>query len=146
MKGIGRDKKGVSPVIATAILVLIAVVAGVLLWLWVSGFISASTAQQPALYERIKIEGVNVTTTTARVNVTAYVRNVGAAAVIIDAIYVLNASGVVVAQDTTVNVPISPGQVEEVSISVTTLTSGLSYAVKVVTKNGVEASYTFVAP
>jgi len=115
----------------------------VLLWLWVSGFTSAATAQQPALQERIKIEGVNVTST----DVTAYVRNVGAVTVNISAIYVLNASGVVVAR-ASVSLTIPPGQVELVSITKITpaLTPGLSYTVKVVTRNGVEASYTFVMP
>jgi len=60
MKRVKRGEKGVSPIVATAILVLISVVAGVLLWLWVSGFTSAATAEQPALAERIKIEAVKI--------------------------------------------------------------------------------------
>jgi flagellin-like protein len=58
-------KKGVSPIIATVILVLIAVAAGVMLWLWVSGFASTTPAQQQALNERIRIDAVQISTTAA---------------------------------------------------------------------------------
>ena len=138
------ERKGVSPIVAVAILVLIAVAAGVLLWLWVSGFTSAATAQQPALYERIKIEGVTANKTDGTWDVKAYVRNVGSVAVTINATYVLDANGVVIAHGPA-NMPIDPGKVGQVDITVT-LTSGRPYIVKVATKNGVEASYIFVAP
>jgi flagellin-like protein len=137
-------RKGVSPVIATIILVLIAVVAGVLLWLWVSGYSSALPSQNPALYERIKIDAVTVDTTNKLV--TVYVRNVGNAAVNITHVYILTPNGVTL----TVSQPqqqviIQPGKVSSVSISFTG-TSGYAYVVKVVTANGVEATYTFVWP
>jgi flagellin-like protein len=149
IRGAGkRSRKAVSPVVATVILVLISVVAGVMLWLWVSGFTSAATAQQPALYERIKIEAVRITNDN-RVNAT--VRNVGSVTVNITDIYVLNASGVVVASGISNSTPsppnIDPGSVAFIaSNAVTSPSRGYSYTVKVVTKNGVEASYTFVWP
>jgi flagellin-like protein len=142
IRGAGkRSRKAVSPVVATVILVLISVVAGVMLWLWVSGFTSAATAQQPALYERIKIEAVRITNDN-RVNAT--VRNVGS-------VGILNASGVVVASGISNSTPsppnIDPGSVAFIaSNAVTSPSRGYSYTVKVVTKNGVEASYTFVWP
>jgi len=140
MKRVERDKKGVSPIVAVAILVLIAVVAGVLLWTWLSGFVSAATAQQPALGERIKIEAVSASTG----SVTAYVRNVGGAQVSISRIYVLSAAGTIVGFGTS-TATINPGEVGTVSVSVS-LSRGTTYTVKVVTKNGVEATYTFVVP
>jgi len=143
-----RGRKGVSPIIAAAILILISVVAGVLLWLWVSGFTSAATAQQPALGERIKIEGVQVSPATARkYNVTAYVRNVGGAPVNITHIYILDAAGTIVAQSgvTTLTI-IDPGKVDTVTANNLDLKKGATYTVKVVTRNGVEATYTFVVP
>jgi flagellin-like protein len=138
-------RKGVSPVIATIILVLISVVAGVLLWLWVSGYSSTMPTQQ-SLYERIKIDAVTIDTTTTPPSVTVYVRNVGNVAVNITHAYILTPNGVTL----TVNqlqpqVTIQPGKVELVSISFAG-TSGYAYVVKVVTANGVEATYTFVWP
>jgi flagellin-like protein len=137
-----RSRKAVSPVVATVILVLISVVAGVMLWLWVSGFTSAATAQQPALYERIKIEAVNVTGTT--VNVT--IRNVGSTTVTITSLHVLNASGILIAANNSVDTTIPPGSVGYATVSGVSYTSGYACTVRVVTKNGVEASYTFVWP
>jgi flagellin-like protein len=137
-----RSRKAVSPVVATVILVLISVVAGVMLWLWVSGFTSAATAQQPALYERIKIEAVNATGDTVRVTI----RNVGSTTVNITSLYVLNASGILIATNTNVNTTIPPGSVGYATVSGVRYSSGYAYIVRVVTKNGVEASYTFVWP
>ena len=138
-----RGRKGVSPIIAAAILIMISVVAGVLLWLWVSGFTSAATAQQPALGERIKIEGVEASTTQVKV----YVRNVGGAPVNITHIYILDAAGTIVAQSgvTTLTI-IDPGKVDTVTANNLDLKKGATYTVKVVTGNGVEATYTFVVP
>jgi flagellin-like protein len=144
IRGAGkRSRKAVSPVVATVILVLISVVAGVMLWLWVSGFTSAATAQQPALYERIKIEAVQVSDNT----VTIYVRNVGSVATKIDYAYVLKPDGTIIKEKGDVNTSLNPGEAKSVEVdNVSGTTSGYSYTVKVVTKNGVEASYTFVWP
>jgi flagellin-like protein len=147
--------KGISPVIATIILVLISVVAGVLLWLWTSGFTSALPAQQQALYERIKIEGVLVAKG-AKTNITAYVRNIGNVNVKISTVYILNPDGTIVevfssdgitVTDSADNI-ISPGNVAEVTVSVTKekYSPGYAYVIKVVTANGAEAAYTFVWP
>jgi len=150
--------KGISPVIATIILVLISVVAGVLLWLWTSGFTSALPAQQQALYERIKIEGVKVDTTQNPATVTAYVRNVGNVDVKISTVYILNPDGTIVEIPERITVTdlagnpissqsVSPGSVAKVEVTVTgSYSSGYAYVIKVVTANGGEATYTFVWP
>ena len=146
MKAIRRaskrvSRKAVSPVVATVILVLISVVAGVMLWLWVSGFTSVATAQQPALNERIKIEAVQVSGTT----VTIYVRNVGSVTTTIDHAYVLKPDGTII-KEASVNASPNPGGATWVQVTGVSGTSGYSYTVKVVTKNGVEATYSFVWP
>jgi len=136
--------KGVSPVIATVILVLIAVVAGVLLWLWTSGFTSALPAQQQALYERIKIEGVLVAKG-VKTNITAYVRNVGNVNVNISTVYILKPDGTIVEYSGVSPITISPGSVKMVTVTVQqTYYPGYAYVIKVVTANGAEATYTFV--
>ena len=144
--------KGISPVIATIILVLIAVVAGVLLWLWTSGFTSALPVQQQALYERIKIEGVNVNPVNpTRKQVIAYVRNLGSVRVTISAVYILQLDGTVldVVTSDISNADIGPRDIEDVTITIdvdTKYSSGYAYVIKVVTANGAEATYTFVWP
>jgi flagellin-like protein len=142
-------KKGVSPIIATVILVLIAVAAGVMLWLWVSGFASTTPAQQQALNERIRIDAVQVSTTGNTTTVTIYVRNIGNSDVKIGAAYILDTTGIIKATNTsTDNLPtIKPNEVKTVlvkDIQSDTLSTGYAYVAKVVTINGVEATYTFV--
>jgi flagellin-like protein len=153
MKAIRRaskrvSRKAVSPVVATVILVLISVVAGVMLWLWVSGFTSAATAQQPALNERIKIDSVKVDETKSELNV--YVRNVGSIPVTISSVYIVTYNGTYVEGSSQLSgtTTISPGDVSEITMSVTlgNYQPGVIYTVRVVTKNGVEASYNFVWP
>ena len=141
-------KKGVSPIIATVILVLIAVAAGVMLWLWVSGFASTTPAQQQALNERIRIDAVQVSTTDGTTTVTIYVRNIGNSDVKIGAAYILDTTGIIKATNTSTDkLPtIQPNEVKTVTVSVTSnaLSTGYAYVAKVVTINGVEATYTFV--
>ena len=143
-------RKGVSPIIATVILVLIAVVAGVLLWLWVSGYSSALPSQNPALYERIKIEAVNVSSTTSTKQISIYVRNIGNADVTISSIYILRPDGTMIENPSLPNnnpVTIKPGTVQKITVTLSQqYQSGYAYVVKVVTTNGVEAAYTFVWP
>jgi flagellin-like protein len=140
-------RKGISPIIATVILVLIAVAAGVMLWLWVSGFTSAMPAEQQALNERIRIDAVKVEGgSDSNKNVTIYVRNIGKTDVAIGAAYILDTSNTIIASNTDTQTLISPGNVEEVTVSSVQLKSGYAYVAKVVTINGVETTYTFVAP
>jgi len=142
-------RKGVSPIIATVILVLIAVAAGVMLWLWVSGFTSTMSAEQQALNERIRIDAVKVESgSSGNKDVTIYVRNIGKTDVAIGAAYILDTSNIIIASNTsTQSMPlISPGGVGEVKVSSVSLRSGYAYVAKVVTINGVETTYTFVAP
>ena len=81
--------KGISPVIATLLLILIAVAAAVLVYVWVTGYASSMTkAGAPELEERIKIDTVNATAGIP-INVTIYVRNIGSTAVDISSAYII---------------------------------------------------------
>jgi flagellin-like protein len=82
------NKKGVSPVIATLLLIVIAVAAAVVTYTFVMGFVgtstaSASTAQGQLTYDAYKVEG-----TTGNANITIYLRNIGGKAVTVSAVYV----------------------------------------------------------
>jgi flagellin-like protein len=82
------NKKGVSPVIATLLLIVIAVAAAVVTYTFVMGFVgtstaSASTAQGQLTYDAYKVEG-----TTGNASITIYLRNVGGKSVTVSAVYV----------------------------------------------------------
>jgi len=82
------NKKGVSPVIATLLLIVIAVAAAVVTYTFVMGFVgtstaSASTVQGQLTYDAYKVEG-----TTGNANITIYLRNIGGKSVTVSAVYV----------------------------------------------------------
>ncbi|MEM1908609.1 MAG: archaellin/type IV pilin N-terminal domain-containing protein [Thermofilaceae archaeon] len=140
-------RRGVSPVIATLLLIVIAVVAAVLAYIWVSGYMgrvtSQAEAQAPQLQERIKIDAVKVETN----QVTIYVTNIGDVEVKIASAYVLTENKTSVCGGPLATpVTIGVGASNSVSASTCSLTKGSTYIAKVVTSKGVEATYTFTAP
>jgi len=139
----GLNKLGVSPVIAVLLLVVISVIAGTLLYVWLSGYMGTlqTGVGTEQLKEKIKIEGVGYSGGA----LTVYVRNIGDTKVSLKAVYLYDASGTVVAADTDEDVALDPGDVgtiPETGLSYT-LSSGKTYTVKVVTQRGTEATYTF---
>jgi archaellum component FlaF (FlaF/FlaG flagellin family) len=142
-----RARSGVSPIIATMILILIATAAGVLLWFWVSGYVSRNPAMQSALEERIKIEAVRVDVGSEGTTITLYVRNIGSITVNISSGYVLDMNGNLIMGGPLNEVMIKPGEVGRVIISSNqTLIRENMYLAKVVTRRGTESLYSFVVP
>jgi len=135
------NRKGVSPVIATLLLILIAVAAAVLVYMWVTGYVRTTATGGEEMAERIKIEAVSVSSDSS--SLTAYVRNVGDVTATIDAIYVIDRSGSIVGSSPNLSSEVSVGSVTTVTVNGVTLTRGQHYTLRVVTKSGVEASYVF---
>jgi len=86
------NRKGISPIIAVLLLVIIAVAAAVLTYLWVLGYIG--TVQQQggtqSLQERIKVEGIEVEGGSIT---DVYIRNIGDVNANISTIYLVEPSG-----------------------------------------------------
>ncbi|MEM1568398.1 MAG: archaellin/type IV pilin N-terminal domain-containing protein [Thermofilaceae archaeon] len=136
-------RRGVSPVIATLLLIVIAVVAAVLAYIWVSGYMgrvtSQAEAQAPQLQERIKIDAASVSGNT----VTIYVTNIGDVNVTIASAYVLYENKTAVCSSTNLAQNIPKGKAGSVTVSNCNLVTGTTYIAKVVTSKGVEATYSF---
>ncbi|MEM2305726.1 MAG: archaellin/type IV pilin N-terminal domain-containing protein [Candidatus Methanomethylicia archaeon] len=132
------NRKGVSPVIATLLLILIAVAAAVLVYMWVTGYVRTTATGGEEMAERIKIEAVSVSSG----SLTAYVRNVGDVTATINAIYVIDRGGSILGSSTGLSSSVGVGSITTVTVSAT-LTRGQHYTLRVVTKSGVEASYVF---
>ncbi|MEM3975099.1 MAG: archaellin/type IV pilin N-terminal domain-containing protein [Ignisphaera sp.] len=139
-------RRGVSPVIATLLLIVIAVVAAVLAYIWVSGYMgrvtSQAEAQAPQLQERIKIDAVKVTQESTGARVDINVTNIGDVDVTIASAYVLFENKTAVCSSAP-NKNISRGTAGYVSVSNCNLVTGTTYIAKVVTSKGVEATYSF---
>ncbi|MCC6013862.1 MAG: hypothetical protein LM593_05795 [Candidatus Verstraetearchaeota archaeon] len=139
------NKKGVSPVIATLLLIVIAVAAAVVTYTFVMGFVGTTTTSTPPITtERIIVEAVGVDT--ANQNVTyVYVRNVGSTTVNVTAIYLVRYDGVVVnSTSITGGTTISPGEVIKIptDITYTDAKPNELYYVQAVTTGGAMASST----
>lgn len=152
INGIGKrlatrmKRKGVSPVIATLLLIVIAVTAAILAYVWVTGYmgrVTGTVEQQTAeqMQERIKINAV----TTGTGSVTISVANIGEVDVTISGAYILNENRTAVCSSTPAT-KIASGAVGDVTITSCTLKSGAMYIAKVVTAKGTEATYVFTAP
>ncbi|MHB1868602.1 MAG: archaellin/type IV pilin N-terminal domain-containing protein, partial [Nitrososphaerales archaeon] len=72
-----KERKGISPIIATLLLILIAIAAGVIVYAYVVGFIGNSTSNSGGTTNTLSIDQVTLSSSTSAVPVTAYVRNEG---------------------------------------------------------------------
>ena len=134
-------REAVSPVIATLLLIVIAVAAAVLTYIWVTGYMGTVAPRETPtqLKERIKIDAVGVTTG----GVSIYVSNIGEIDTKIVSAYVLYTNYMAVCGGS-VTVDVSAGSAVEVNVPGTcTLVSGTTYIAKVSAKGGAEATYIF---
>ena len=139
-----KQFRGISPVVATALLVLIAVATAALLYLWVSGTVQNLPQNAYQLQEQIKIDAVQYNMANNKYNFTIYVRNVGNTPVKLDTVYIINGNGTVVGYNTTLNATIRPGEVKNITniiVDKNKLEDTTIVQIKIVTTNGVEASY-----
>ena len=138
-------RKGISPIIATVLLILIAIATGLLIYAFATGWVGSRTSTGTGPMSSITIEAANISSG----SVTVYVRNIGSVPTNISAVYVTDLSSGNVYADTNPTVknngnPINPGEVKRVDASLNGFspTSGYSYEIKVVTSDGASATYT----
>ncbi|MEM2228014.1 MAG: archaellin/type IV pilin N-terminal domain-containing protein [Candidatus Bathyarchaeia archaeon] len=140
MKVLGRklNRKAVSPVIATLLMIAIAVAASILVYVWSMGLVGSlqGTGGQQTR-EQLIMEAYVATATPIRL----YLRNVGPTTSVVSAVYIEGVpassfSGTITyAPGSTGVLTVSPGQ---------TLTLGASYTVKIVTASGAVFSYSII--
>ncbi|MGC8996673.1 MAG: archaellin/type IV pilin N-terminal domain-containing protein [Fervidicoccaceae archaeon] len=135
-------KRGVSPIVATLLLILIAIAAAAVLYVWVNTLSSSTTQYNPGnVASAISIDAADLSTNT----LTAYVRNVGSNVISgVLNVYIYNQTGTLIATGQSGSVTIQPGQVQSISatLSITTgngISPGTTYTVKVVAPGGASA-------
>ncbi|BEP17879.1 hypothetical protein PYJP_12310 [Pyrofollis japonicus] len=138
-----KNMRAISPVVATALLVLIAV--AVLLYTWVAGTVSNQPTSSATLQESILIDHISYDSHNNKL--TIYVRNIGNMPVNLSAVYVINATnGSIIATNVSKSlfkVQVPPANVTKVVVNLgdTKLVPGSTILVKVVTREGVTATY-----
>ena len=141
-----RGSRGLSPIFATLILIAIAVIAGIVVYMFTSGTIASMTGGGTAGQEKVAVQGVDTTLSVA------LAQNTGSTPVNIVNAIVKDASGTIISQDAQGGTPYLlavGGVVGSVSIDLTpvTIVSGQSYTATLVSaKGGSFVSSSFIAP
>ena len=73
----GARKSAISPIIATLLLILIAIAAGVIVYSYVVGFVGNSTTNSGATTDTLSIDQIGIAHGNTNFPVTVYVRNLG---------------------------------------------------------------------
>ena len=135
------NRNAVSPVIATLLMIAIAVAAAILVYVWSMGLIGGlQTGGGQQVREQIMLDEY---TWTAQGTVTGIVRNVGNAKVEVAAVYIEGHTAAFTLTPTTMD-PLSTSALSVTSIAGFTPTSGVAYTLKIVTKTGGVFSYSVI--
>jgi FlaG/FlaF family flagellin (archaellin) len=151
--------RGLEPIVAAVLLIVVAVLGAVLIYFWFSGYVTRATSQaeQMAASEKLKIEGANLTSTYGYL----FIRNLGSDNATLVIIYILkpgsvnplctNSSAITIYRGTSTSSSVVrtlfPGRVHLVKFSISScgINSGYDYVIKVVTQKGAEFAVTVTA-
>jgi hypothetical protein len=140
LKKLLRAKRAFSAVIASLILMLLAVAAGVVVYGYVMGWLGGATTTTGGTQGKLQIDSMHANTTLIRI----YVRNTGGKDLLLSKIYV---DGVQKANATAIadaGVSITVQSVKYLQVS-NTMVAGYSYEVKVTCKDGTTISQSVEA-
>jgi len=140
MKSLRNEgRRGVSPVIATLLLIVIAVAAAVLVYMWTVGYATQMKPTTLETGERLKIEAGSLNSSNGQA--TLYVRNVGGSPTYVVTAYLLTtAQDVIQRYNFTTPQKIDVGSVQSISIGFASanVMKGQTYIVRIVTSLGNE--------
>jgi len=130
------SKKAVSPVIATLLMIAVAVAASVIVYVWSAGLLGTLMGGGGAqVKEQVILEAYDWSTSSA---LKLYLRNVGSTDVEIAAIYVGGTA------DTTATGLVSVKQSKAFTVTPGAISAGTAYTVKVVTRTGGVFSFSCI--
>ena len=145
--------RGLEPIVAAVLLIVIAVIGAVLVYLWFAGYVTRATSQaeQIAASEKLKIEAAELRT---GIEVKLYIRNLGGDAASLKHIYILKPGSIthICSRELPTPVTLNPGTVTlfETPLShpghcTSSIDAGFDYVVKIVTQKGTEFAVTVTA-
>ncbi len=137
-----RSTRGLSPIFATLILIAIAVIAGIVVYMFTSGTIASMTGGGTAGQEKVAIQGVNVG------SAVVLAQNTGSGTVTITSAIVKDANGNIVGTPLATGGSLDAGVVGNIPFTVpAALTVDATYTVTLVSaKGGSFVSPAFVVP
>jgi flagellin-like protein len=136
-----RSRKALSPVVASIILIAVTVAVSIAVAAWMGALTFSFTAT-----EQVNITNMNFDVTNKRIIVTA--NNTGTTSVTINEAWVNSVKQTSVTDDLLANLPvtISANQGKVFNITLTSMSQGYSYQVKIVSSKGNTFLYTATAP
>jgi len=148
LRKIRSKTRAIEPIIASLLLIAIAVAAAVITYSWVTGMV---TNQQAQAGTSIRVDNVQFATMPKTVVLT--VRNTGTATAVIATIYLTNStdsalytisSPATYGAGSTATIPAGSTKVFTITTAVLSWKAATSYMIKIITDNGflVESSYT----
>ena len=145
--------KGLEPVVAAVLLIVVAVIGAVLVYVWLTGYVTKATSQaeSTATSERLKIEAASFTFyNNGSVRLTLYTRNIGGDAVKLRGLYVFRPGSLNAL--CSIGIPgfptIDPGYyraIYNINLDRCNIVRGNEYVIKVVTQKGTEFAITVTA-
>jgi len=148
-KRIRKNSKGISPIFATLILIAIAVIAGVVVYMFTSGTLATMTSGGTAAQEKVAVQGATGSAADAGATVYAQYMSGGGAVTINGALFNDAAGGTIAGTVPAGTTLPTTGALTPIVITVTTgtLTSGHTYTVTLTSaKGGSFVSPSFIAP
>nr|MEB2793460.1 hypothetical protein [Caldisphaeraceae archaeon] len=145
-------------------LILIAISASVLIYMWMSGLVGSVHKSNPGLYEKIQIVSASISESNGNYVINASVQNLGSSTVQINSLSVINASNGNAIYSTSSleiysngstsgpssEVPISSGEVVTITTGPVTISNappaGTPVIIEVTTIHGVQATYQATWP
>jgi flagellin-like protein len=145
MKSFRRNLKAISPIFATLILIAIAVIAGVVVYMFTSGTLATMTSGGTAAQEKVSVQGVQVSSTGTSISV--YAENTGTGTVTVNGLIIKDSNGNTVQSATIASpgtVALPGGILETVTGTITALPTGTYTVTLTTTKGGSFVSSSFV--
>jgi len=147
-------KRGIEPIVAAILLIVITVVAAVLLYMWFSGYLTATTGRVSSMSSPEEFQVVAVSLSASK-GLNAYLQNTGTTTIYLNGYaYILRSStGSVLCSvpiNATSTTPISAGSTVYITNSTSffsscSLSVGHSYLIKFVTAEGTQYTVSVVA-
>jgi archaeal type IV pilus assembly protein PilA len=135
-----KNRKAISPIFATLILIAIAVIAGVVVYAFTSGYLSTMTNNTNAAQEKVTVQGVQYAGSTS---ITVYAQNMASTGTVtINGLIIKDAQGSVVSSATSLaSTDLTSGDLKGVTGTISDLGIG-SYTATLTSTNG----GSFVSP
>ncbi|MFP3242306.1 hypothetical protein [Caldisphaera sp.] len=137
-------KRSISEIVAVVMLIIVAISASILLYVWLNGLVGSVHYNDPSLYVKIEITSANITHKNNYI-VYAYVQNLGSATSISSvAVLYYNNSLIFFNNTPSGNLNIPPKSIGLIYASNNTkvnISPGTPVIIEVITSNGVEATY-----